>query len=85
MYYMYYGDTVSRVYGEDDITHIEKDDEVKVLEYDFDDGEVVQTLETKREAENLAGTIIEIMENGDWESHRSALSNLPLEYRQPSY
>lgn len=85
MYFEYFGDTMSGVGGNTDIAYIADDDDVKILEYDFGGNEMEQTLDTEKEAENLAVTIMETMENGDWDTHRSALSNLPFEYRQPPY
>jgi hypothetical protein len=85
MYFEYFGDMISPVGSNDEIAYIADDDEVKILEYDFGDSEIEQTVETEWEAKDFAGMIMETMENGDWDSHRPALSNLPPEYRQPSY
>lgn len=85
MYFEYFGDTISGVGGNSDIAYIADDDDVKLLEYNFGDSDITQTLETEREAEDLTVAIMETMESSDWESHRLGLENLPPEYRQPPY
>jgi hypothetical protein len=82
MYFEYFGNMVSHVGRNTDIAYIADDDDVKLLEYDFGGSEITQTLDTEKEAEDLAVTI---MESGDWQSDRPALENLPSEYRQSPY
>jgi hypothetical protein len=81
MYFEYFGNMVSHVDRNTDIAYIADDDDVKLLEYDFGGSEITQTLDTEKEADDLAVAIMETMENGDWESDRPALENLPPEYR----
>jgi hypothetical protein len=81
MYFEYFGNMVSYVDSNTDIAYIADDDDVKLREYDFGDTEMEQTLDTEKEADDLAVAIMETMENGKWDPSKPSLENLPPEYR----
>ena len=55
------------------------------IEFDLGDEELMEIRETEEEAKDLALAIMQTIERGDWAKRSHAMSNLPHEYREPSY